>query len=391
MLRGISFFNDSDGVAVGYQSIQKTTNGGKSWIDVTLNVTGTWPENIFLVKVICIGESTAVAVGSNNILRSTDKGANWVLQKTISSGGIWGLSFADKNIGFVVGDGGWVYKTTDGGVTWTLIWNGGEYSDYYRSISMLNSSIGLIADSDGIILRTTDGGSSWLKITTDVLSLETVYFYNKTNAYAIGQEGAILKSTDGGLSWAKKTSNSTDRLSGIWFTDSLNGFIVGQYGSGFMTGDLGIVLKTSDGGEQWYPQLSGTKNNLYAVCFLDKKRGYIVGDNGSILMTSTGGLVNGVQRTNVIENSISDFNLKQNYPNPFNPSTTISYALPKDGMVTIKIYDALGREVQTLVDEFQQTGRYTAEFDASRLASGIYIYKLVSGDYSAVKKMLLIK
>lgn len=90
-------------------------------------------------------------------------------------------------------------------------------------------------------------------------------------------------------------------------------------------------------------------------------------------------------------NVITDYALDQNYPNPFNPATTISFALPKDGVVTLKIYDALGREVQTLVNEFKSSGRYTAEFDASRLASGIYIYKLVSGDYSAVKKMMLVK
>lgn len=88
---------------------------------------------------------------------------------------------------------------------------------------------------------------------------------------------------------------------------------------------------------------------------------------------------------------ITEYALDQNYPNPFNPTTTISYALPKEGMVTIKINDALGREVKTLVNEFKQTGRFTAEFDASRLASGVYIYKLVSGEYTAVKKMMLVK
>lgn len=88
---------------------------------------------------------------------------------------------------------------------------------------------------------------------------------------------------------------------------------------------------------------------------------------------------------------VTEYALDQNYPNPFNPVTTISYALPKDGLATIKIFDALGREVKTLVNEFKQPGRYTAEFDASRLASGVYIYKIISGDFSAVKKMLLIK
>ena len=95
----------------------------------------------------------------------------------------------------------------------------------------------------------------------------------------------------------------------------------------------------------------------------------------------------------------TEYALLQNYPNPFNPTTTISYALPKDGMVAIKIYDALGREVRTLVNEFKSTGRYSVEFDASSLASGMYIYKIVAQPaeggrndaFTAVKKMMLVK
>jgi photosystem II stability/assembly factor-like uncharacterized protein len=85
------------------------------------------------------------------------------------------------------------------------------------------------------------------------------------------------------------------------------------------------------------------------------------------------------------------YQLSQNYPNPFNPSTVISYALPKAGYVQIKIYDLLGREVKTLVNEFKTAGYYKAEFNASNLASGVYFYKIESGTFSDTKKMLLIK
>jgi hypothetical protein len=89
--------------------------------------------------------------------------------------------------------------------------------------------------------------------------------------------------------------------------------------------------------------------------------------------------------------TVDNYALDQNFPNPFNPTTKISYALPQDGLVILKIYDALGREVSTLVNEFKQTGRYNASFDASKLSSGVYIYKLTSGKYSATKKMMLVK
>ncbi|KAB2967373.1 T9SS type A sorting domain-containing protein [Zoogloea sp.] len=89
--------------------------------------------------------------------------------------------------------------------------------------------------------------------------------------------------------------------------------------------------------------------------------------------------------------AVTEYSLGQNFPNPFNPSTTISYALPQDGLTTLKVYDALGREVAELVNEFKTTGRYTTSFDASRLSSGVYVYKLVSGKYTASKKMMLVK
>jgi V8-like Glu-specific endopeptidase len=88
---------------------------------------------------------------------------------------------------------------------------------------------------------------------------------------------------------------------------------------------------------------------------------------------------------------ITEYALEQNYPNPFNPSTTIRYQLPQDGMVTLKVYDILGSEVATLVNEQKAAGRYEINFDASRFASGAYIYKITSGSYVSSKKMLLVK
>jgi len=86
-----------------------------------------------------------------------------------------------------------------------------------------------------------------------------------------------------------------------------------------------------------------------------------------------------------------EFNLNQNYPNPFNPTTTISYSLPVSGFVTLKVYDILGKEVTTLVNEEKQTGSYIVNFDASNLASGTYIYRLTAGSSVQIKKMTLIK
>ena len=92
------------------------------------------------------------------------------------------------------------------------------------------------------------------------------------------------------------------------------------------------------------------------------------------------------------ENEIPEsYSLNQNYPNPFNPSTTIKFSIPQDGMVSLKVYNILGAEVASLVDEVKSVGTYNVRFDASNLASGIYLYKLVTPNFIQTKKMLLVK
>ncbi|MBP9191689.1 MAG: T9SS type A sorting domain-containing protein, partial [Ignavibacteria bacterium] len=92
------------------------------------------------------------------------------------------------------------------------------------------------------------------------------------------------------------------------------------------------------------------------------------------------------------ENEIpKEYSLKQNYPNPFNPNTNIQYDLPTDNFVTIKIYNVLGKEIATLINENKTAGRYIVSFNASKYPSGIYYYKIKAGSYEAIRKMMLIK
>jgi hypothetical protein len=106
-------------------------------------------------------------------------------------------------------------------------------------------------------------------------------------------------------------------------------------------------------------------------------------------------IVGYVPNTNAVKPGLNEipttYRLEQNYPNPFNPSTTISYALPKAGVVKVVIYNILGQEVKTLVNQFQSAGAHEVSFDASRLNSGIYLYSLTSGSFKQVKKMMLLK
>ncbi len=95
----------------------------------------------------------------------------------------------------------------------------------------------------------------------------------------------------------------------------------------------------------------------------------------------------------VTEQSVAprQYELSQNYPNPFNPSTTIRYALPHSIRVSLKVYNTLGQEVATLVNETKPAGVYTVQFDAGGLASGVYYFRLQAGDFVHTKKMLVVR
>ena len=118
----------------------------------------------------------------------------------------------------------------------------------------------------------------------------------------------------------------------------------------------------------------------------------VAGDQGIILgwgLRFNGDNITGV--SNVSNEIPGKYNLSQNYPNPFNPVTKIAYALPKSGLVSIKVYDILGREVALLINEVKNAGNYSVDFNASNFTSGVYFYKLESNGFSDIKKMMLIK
>lgn len=91
------------------------------------------------------------------------------------------------------------------------------------------------------------------------------------------------------------------------------------------------------------------------------------------------------------EETANSYKLEQNYPNPFNPVTKINYSIPKSSNVNISIYDILGQKVVSLVSEKQDAGKYSVDFDASELSSGIYYYKIEAGKFTSTKKMTLVR
>ena len=180
--------------------------------------------------------------------------------------------------------------------------------------------------------------------------------------------------------WYHQTSGTSSFLNDVYFFNEFNGILVG---------DNGTILHTIDGGENWVFQESNTTRRLLTVFFVNDNIGWAVGEYGTIIKTVTGGITN-VKNESTNDNP-SVLALYQNYPNPFNPTTTISYQIPELSSVSLKVYDVLGKEITTLVNEEKPIGRYEITFNVAELPSGIYFYQLRAGSFVEIKKMILLK
>jgi len=132
-------------------------------------------------------------------------------------------------------------------------------------------------------------------------------------------------------------------------------------------------------------------NWLYGVWVTDANSGIVVGEGGAILHTSSDGMTWVEDRPTSSSATPNHVALEQNYPNPFNPSTTIRYALPQRSHVRLAVFNTIGQQVATLVNEEVEAGYHEVTFDASGLASGVYFYRLQARDFVQTRKLCLIR
>lgn len=326
---GLKFIDASTGWMMGFNGfIQKTTNGGATWVSQTNSGVTT--------KTIWSTDATDAntvwgSASDNTIIKSTDGGATFTLLPTIfrpSTDDFRCVKFlltGSGNTGFVLGERQRIARTTNGGITWDSVYgnNTGSITLYSMDFNPTNA-VGLVAGTDGKILRTTNTGQTWDIITTAFTDdFFSVKFADNNTAFIGGKSGRILKSTDAGLTWTDISKRvSTGALNGVSFAGNSVGFISGN--SGFITkttnegltysiqtsgvttqlanvkavtpnvvyiaGYNGVILATTNGGTNWISQSStaGT-NDLLAVDFLNTTTGFIGGEGGVVLKTTNGG------------------------------------------------------------------------------------------------------
>ena len=293
----------------------------------------------------------------------------------------WGLYFVNSNTGFVSGSAGTILKTTNKGDNWNLLTS--PTISALDGIYFVNENTGYIGGSgSGILIKTTDAGVSFVnKNGLYISGFETataIYFSDVNNGMYCTNAGRIVMTTNGGDNWSLIYSMS----GGIW------GMSFPNATTGFACTSTGTVLKTTNFGASWGVQNTPLTENLYEICFSSAQTGYIATWSGKVLKTTNAGLT----FTSGINTGVPDkFILYQNYPNPFNPTTVIRYQLSVVSDVSLKVYDILGKEIATLVNEKLQSGTYEVPFSNDQLPSGIYFYTLTAGDYKETKRMTLIK
>jgi photosystem II stability/assembly factor-like uncharacterized protein len=293
--------------------------------------------------------------GYDTIYKTTDRGNSWKrISQSLSSSKIRSLVIApsDTNV-LYASDPANMYKTTDGGATnWTSVNSSPADTSYYLTY---------------IAVKHDDKNTLWI----------TLGGYNDTMK--------VFESTDGSDSWRNISAGLPNLpVMSIVQYKSVSDRVVLYVGT-----DRGVYVK--DGNNNWAPFSNGLPNvvvtelDIYYNSAGDKLRAGTYGRGLWETNISTTGIQN-------ISSGIPfEYSLGQNFPNPFNPVTKINFQIPVKGNVSLKVYNQLGQEVAVLADKFMSVGYYSADFDASRLSSGVYFYRLITGSYYATKKMVLLR
>jgi hypothetical protein len=318
----------------------------------------------------------------NDIMTSTDNGNLWEHYHNGLGDGYpaWDFLIEGNSI-YASGYG--VYYSSDNGANWIRYTSGLPPSPIVRSITRKGSK--LFAATFNGVYYSEDNGLNWNVAGIGLNDYKLWCIVTSGDNILAGTDtSGIFISTDDGSTWSKLQNDFANAQ--VRFLATYGNFVLAGFGFGW-----GIFI-SSDNGFTWTDKGQG-----FAPLYT-----FVLDVTGNSTYLFAAGGVTGFYRrplsdlgiTSLDQTSLATpekFLLSQNYPNPFNPSTKISWQLPTGIHQTLKIYDVLGNEVATLVDEYREAGSYEVEFNAGNLSSGIYFYKFQAGSFIETKKMILLK
>ncbi len=357
--------NNNIYIGTDQNGIYCSTDNGSNWIPANKGLSTDSYINSIEVLDTNLYASTGYWSG---VYRSTNNGRDWkAINNNLTEGTIYDLkAFGNKM--FAGTDEG-VYLIKNNNYNWTKV-NNGLTVDTIRTFAAIGNI--LYAGTCNGVFATENEGNNWYKISDENFKMNVKSLAVVDNKLIAGaDEGLFLYANNKwkSLNLDIKYDNYNIKLR-IIGTNIIAGFDDGVY----FSSDMGNIWSKIYDDIPYYGYLS-----MLAV----SDSNIIIGCDG-------------MWKLNITDNELvdlvpSEFTLYQNYPNPFNPSTTISFNLPSNANVSLKIYDVLGREVTTLVNEELQAGRYQRIWNAVSFATGVYFCNLQAGNFSATKKLILIK
>lgn len=399
-LNKLYFLNNETGWVAGDQGlIMKTSDGGQNW---TAQITNTASniEEIFMLDED-YGWALGIQPPSENtkqygtvILSTSDGGVTWS-NYLYPNEFFLATFFIDSLNGWVGGEYGRLMGTTDGGVSWfPANVDSSIFSGFgIRNIEFLTPQYGYATgghfDIVGVIWRTDNGGQSWSVQAVGPEPITDIHFIDSLNIIGVGGDfdlgSRIVTSSNGGISWQHTYLGIFGQANAIAFRTSAEAWSP--------LGFTGTLMFSQDSGQTWTDLYSPDSIPMYDAAFTDSVTGYMVGDYGTILKYNP--IPTGIN-TGVGYLADEPF-LFPNYPNPFNSTTTLQYKLSERAFVSLEIFDIGGSVVASLVNGIRDIGYHKIEFNASDLSSGIYFCRLktVPSDgknyTSNVSRMLLLK
>lgn len=425
------FINDNTGWACGIGGLLlKTSNAGVNWSSAIVGGSGISLTSVYIsnIGVGYIGASNGKAYFTPNF------GNTWQEQSVTNNNPV--RDIMQINIfGYCIGS-----FVPDNKVYGALSGINQAWGSLFIIPEVEPRDLWITEDIGNIFFIVGDGtklgrglGGNWSIITMPAANLYCVQFTDNQTGYVCGENGAVLKSINSGFNWVFQQSNTTNRLRDLHFIDALTGWAVG---------DNGAIIKTTTGGET-APRAPinltafGVSSSQINLNWIDSsnnelrfkiERSTNAGANW-LLIDSVAANVVSYNNTGLTPNTIyhyriyavnaagnspfsntafdttfavtgisqengeipKEYMLFSNYPNPFNPATSIKFAIPERSFVKITIYDLLGREVERLFQENLDAGNYKLNWIASAYSSGVYFYRIEAGEFSDIKKMMLVK